>query len=213
MCSRRQLLSFSKALCVCQSRICSVSLFTVVCQRKIGNKKEREKEKTRKQTYQRHIRAKVDHVTDCPRYITSGMHTVCAMVWLRVKHAESAFRGGRLPALWVASTAYASLPGGKTLFEEGVFTSVLAAPATLPLRRSSGCARRWIRWRELRRAIPYLLPFPSDPAPAFWDRKPAPRFFPPEKGLDAPSVLFRGGGQGGCRWIFTKRTFAQACCE
>ncbi len=58
-------LSFSKALCVCQSRICSVSLFTVVCQRKIGNKKEREKEKTRKQTYQRHIRAKVDHVTDC----------------------------------------------------------------------------------------------------------------------------------------------------
>ncbi len=48
-------LSFSKALCVCQSRICPVSLFTVVCQRKIGNKKEREKEKTRKHTYQRHI--------------------------------------------------------------------------------------------------------------------------------------------------------------
>ncbi len=54
-----------KALCVCQLRICSVSLSTVICQRKIGNKKEREKEKTRKQTYQRHIRAKVDHVTDC----------------------------------------------------------------------------------------------------------------------------------------------------
>ncbi len=53
------------SLCVCQSHICSVSLFTVVCQRKIGNKKEREKEKTRKQTYQRQIRAKVDHVTDC----------------------------------------------------------------------------------------------------------------------------------------------------
>ncbi len=41
-------LSFSKALCVCQSRICSVSLFTVVRQKtktknqiKIGNKKER----------------------------------------------------------------------------------------------------------------------------------------------------------------------------
>ncbi len=42
-----------------------MSLFTVVCQRKIGNKKELEKEKTRKQTYQRQIRAKVDHVTDC----------------------------------------------------------------------------------------------------------------------------------------------------
>ncbi len=64
-CNRRQLLSFSKALCVCQSRICSVSLFTVFCQRKIGNKKEREKEKTRKQTYQRQIRAKVDHIKDC----------------------------------------------------------------------------------------------------------------------------------------------------
>ncbi len=36
----------------------------------------------------------------------------------------------------------------KTLFEEGVFTCVLAAPATLPLRRSSGCARRWIRWKD-----------------------------------------------------------------
>ncbi len=35
-------------------------------------------------------------------------------------------------------------PGGETLFEEGVFTSVLAAPAPLPLMRSSGCARRWI---------------------------------------------------------------------
>ncbi len=50
---------------MCQSHICSVSLFTVVCQRKIRNKKEREKEKTSKKTYQRHIRAKLDHVTDC----------------------------------------------------------------------------------------------------------------------------------------------------
>ncbi len=40
------------------------------------------------------------------------------------------------------------LAGGETLFEEGVFTCVLAAPATLPLRRSSGCARRWIRWKD-----------------------------------------------------------------
>ncbi len=36
----------------------------------------------------------------------------------------------------------------KTLFEEGVFTCVLAAPATLPLRQSSVCARRWIRWKD-----------------------------------------------------------------
>ncbi len=46
----------------------------------------------------------------------------------------------------------------KTLFEEGVFTCVLAAPATLPLRRSSGCARRWIRW-EIKTGDP-LSSFP-----------------------------------------------------
>ncbi len=48
----------------------------------------------------------------------------------------------------------------------------------LPMQ-SVGCARgnrRWIRWRERRQAIPYLLPFPSDPAPTHWVQKPAPRF-------------------------------------
>ncbi len=149
-------LSFSKALCVCQSRICSVSLLTVVCQRKIGNKKEREKEKTRKQTYQRHIRAKVDHVQTCvflPPHAISRAGCTQFVRWSGREWCCVCFTPG----------------GGDALFEEGVFTSVLAVPATLPLRRSSGCARRWIRWRELRRAIPYL-PFPSDPAPAFWDR-------------------------------------------
>ncbi len=38
------------------------------------------------------------------------------------------------------------------------FTCVLAAPATLPLRRSSGCARRWIRW-EIKTGDP-LSSFP-----------------------------------------------------
>ncbi len=33
----------------------------------------------------------------------------------------------------------------------------------------------------MRRASPYLLPFPSDPVLALWDRKPAPRFFPLEE--------------------------------
>ncbi len=64
-------------------------------------------------------------------------------------------------------------PGGKTLFKREFSLAFLAVPALLPLRRSgSGCAhgnRRWIRWREWRRASPYLLPFPSDPAPALWD--------------------------------------------
>ncbi len=49
-------------------------------------------------------------------------------------------------------------------------------------RLSSGCirgVRRWIWWREWRWASPYLLPYPPDPAPALWDRKPALRFLPP----------------------------------
>ncbi len=84
-----------------------------------------------------------------------------------------------------------TLRSQKTLFEEGVFTSA---------HRN----RRWIRWREWRRASSYLLPFPSDPVPALWDRKPAPWFFPPEKGLDTPPVFFRGGGRGGHRWAPAK---------
>ncbi len=57
---------------------------------------------------------------------------------------------------------------------------------------------------------PHLLPFPSDPVPALWNRKPAPWFFPPEKGLDAPPVFFRGGWLGGCRWAFTKRNVCKS---
>ncbi len=48
---------------------------------------------------------------------------------------------------------------------------------------------------ELRRTSPYLLPFPSDQRTAFWDRKPRPGgFFPQRKGSRS-ACLFRGGGQ------------------
>ncbi len=126
---------------------------------------------------------------------------------LGVKHAESALEGADCPHFWVASTAYASLPGGKISLRREFSPAFLAVPAPLPPRWSGRCARenhRWIRWKEWRWASPYLLPFPSDPAPTLWDRKPAPRFFPPEKGLDAPPVFFQGEGQGGRRWAFTK---------
>ncbi len=54
---------------------------------------------------QRNIRVKADHVTDCvcsslpslQRVKRAGLHTVCAMVWLGVKHAESALEGGDCP--------------------------------------------------------------------------------------------------------------------
>ncbi len=60
----------------------------------------------------------------------------------------------------------------------------LAVPVPLSPRRSGGCAcgnRRWIRWRERKWASPYLLPFPSDPTPALWVRKPALWFLPPRE--------------------------------
>ncbi len=125
---------------------------------------------------QRNIRAKADHITDCVfppclHYIKQRGYTqlVRGLIWSEACRVGS--RGGRLPALWVASTAYTSLP------ENSLWGG------------SFHCGhgnRRWIRWREWRRVSPYLLPFPSDPAPALWDRKPAPRFFPPEKGLLPP---------------------------
>ncbi len=177
MCCQRQLSVIQQSsLCVGQSRICSVSLFTVVCQRKIGNKKEREKEKTRKQTYQRHIRAKVDHV-----------QTVCSFLPTLYHERDTQFvrwsgwewsmqsRLSRGPTARIMSgihcVCFTPGGGGELSLWGGSFHQRprSSLPATLPLRRSSGCARRWIRWRELRRAIPYL-PFPSDPAPAFWDR-------------------------------------------
>ncbi len=91
-----------QALCVCQSRICSVSLFTVVCQRKIGNKKEREKEKTRNQTYQSHIRAKVDHVTDrvfLPAHAISRAGYTQYDGLTGSEACRFGYRGGRLSAL------------------------------------------------------------------------------------------------------------------
>ncbi len=107
-----------------------------------------------------------------------------------------------------------SSPGGKTLFEEGVFTSVLAAPATLPLRRSSGCARRWIRWRELRRAILYLLPFPSDPAPLSNIGSP-PRGSSPQRKGSTLRLSFSEEGDREDVDEFSQNicSFAQACCE
>ncbi len=64
------------------------------------------------------MRAKVDHVTDC---VFLPAHAIT-----RAGYTQFLRRSG-----WEA----------KTLFEEGVFTCVLAAPATLPLRRSRGGAR------------------------------------------------------------------------
>ncbi|KAL0173180.1 hypothetical protein M9458_033491, partial [Cirrhinus mrigala] len=57
-------------------------------------------------------------------------------------------------------------PGELSLRRE-LSPACLAALAPPPPRRSGGCghgARKWIWWREWRRASPFLLPHPPDPA-------------------------------------------------
>ncbi len=72
--------------------------------------------------------------------------------------------------------------------------ALLAAPATLPLRRSSGCARRWIRW-EIKTGDP-LSSFPSDPASAAMHCAPAghaPRSVSAPMNLALPLLLRHRG--------------------
>ncbi len=189
-------LSFSKALCVCVSHdLCSVSLiYCFLSCYKSSNIESSCISKPKQR--QRSIRVKADHVTDCvflPAHTTANERGYTQFV--RDLIGSEACRVGSRGGFHCVCFATGKL-------------SFLVVPAPLPPSRSGGCVcgnRRWIRWREWRRASPYLLSVPTDLAPALWDWKPAPRFFPPEKGLDAPPVFFRGGGRGGCRWAFAKR--------
>ncbi len=184
------------SLRVCQSHICSVSQFTVVCQRKIGNKNEWEKEKTRKQTYQRQIRAKVDHVTDCvppcPRYITSGIHTVCAMIWLGVKHAESALEGADWPHYeWLPLRMLRSRGGELSLRREFSWASSQHLP-------------RWRGgWRELRGAPIFFLPIRS--SARFLRLKTRPAVLPTRERARSSACLFPKRGTGRMSMNFHKR--------
>ncbi len=73
---------------------------TIVCQRKIGNKKGKER-KGRKRLGSRHIkgkiRAKVDHVTDCI-YHERDTHSFCDGL-TGSEACRVGSRGSRLPAL------------------------------------------------------------------------------------------------------------------
>ncbi len=107
-------------------------------------------------------------------YISTGdTHSLC-VVCLRVERSESALEGG----FWGIFSLNVYALGGFLKLSEHSPAFLAVSVLFLPMQ-SVGCARgnrRWIRWRERRRAIPYLLPFPSDPAPAHWVQKPAPRF-------------------------------------
>ncbi len=129
-------------------------------------------------------------VPPCKCYIIAGdTHSLC-VVCLGAKHAESALEGesSRIPSV---SRCMHFAPGRLSLPRD----PSLAFPAVLvplPPRRSIGCTRgvrRWIWQREWRRASPYLLPHPPDPAAALWDQKPALRFLPPGKAARCSDCL------------------------
>ncbi len=114
-------LSFSKALCVCQSRICSVSP-TVVCQVTQASESSNMSKATFKTNKGKSRSRYRLCVPPYPRYIMSGdTHSLCVFC-LGVKHAESALEGaGCLHCEWLPLR---TLRSRRTLFEEGAFTRV-----------------------------------------------------------------------------------------
>ncbi len=114
-------------------------------------------------------------VPPCPHYIKwAGIHTVCAWSdW-----------GWSMQSIVSGFHCVRFAPGNLSLRRE-FSPAFLAVPAPLRPKQSGGCAhgnRRWIRWREWRWASPYLLPFPSDPAPLSGIRSPPCGSSPRRKG-------------------------------
>ncbi len=125
-------------------------------------------------------------------------------VWLGVKRAESALEGGDCPHYkWhplrmLRSRGENSLWGG-SFHQPPRNTCHTAAEA-----------EQWLcsqldQMEGIKTDDPRSSSFPIRSSARFLRSEARPRFFPPEKGLDAPSVLFQGGGQGGCRWIKTNK--------
>ncbi len=129
-------------------------------------------------------------VTPCSRFITSGDTHTSVRGLLGSEARGVGFWGSRLPALWAASYAHASLP--EALFEEGVFASAPrgAGPA-------SADAERWLHsWGSqmdlaegLETVNPYLCPHLPDPLPFSGFGSPFCGFFPSEGGASVSPIL------------------------
>ncbi len=139
----------------------------------------------------------VSLLTNC---ISSGdTHSLC-VVCLGAKHAESALEGADFPHC--ERLPLHTLRSPKALFEEGDFTSVPrdAGPAFAE-------AEQWLRsWESqmdqvegMKGRVPIFFLSHQIQRLLSGIRKSALRFFPSERGLDAPSVFLRGGGHGGRR--------------
>ncbi len=105
----------SAKLCVCVSHdLWSVSLiYCCLSCYKSSNIESSHMSKLRQR--QRNTRAKADHITDCvfpPSHTTLNERGYTQFVrgLIGSEECRVCSRGGRLPTLWVASTAYASLP-------------------------------------------------------------------------------------------------------
>ncbi len=99
--------------CVCvRHDLCSVSLI-YCCLLSYNSSNIESSRMSKLRQRQRNVREKADHVTDCvflsaPHYIKWDTQFVRGLIVSEACRVGS--RGGRLPALWVASTTYASLP-------------------------------------------------------------------------------------------------------
>ncbi len=150
---------------------------------------------------ERNIRAKVNHVTDC---VFLPAHTISNEQGY-TQFVHGLIGGEACRALWVASSAYASLPEISLWGESFHQLSSRCRPRfgqSGAVAVLMGIADGSDGGNEDGRAP--IFSFPIRSSAALWDQKPTLRFFPPEKGLDVPPVFLRGDGRGGHRWAFAK---------
>ncbi len=191
-------LSFSKALCVCQSRICSVSPIYCCLSSYTSIWKLQ------------HV--KVDHIIDCvllPAHIISrAVYTQFVRGLIGSEACRIGSRGGRLPAFLSGFHCVCFAPGGKILFEEGVFTSV--PRSTCP---ASAEVERWLcSWESqmdqmegMKTGEPLSSSFPFRSSAHSLRSEARPAVLPPGERARCSACRFPRRGTGRTSMSFHKR--------